>query len=265
MNKELAETEVKALLEKIRTDYRENAKLHPKAFDLVEFEKRYLQILQLRGNITKFISEEVVFLEQLKGKYKELVARKEAGKAETLNRIMDESLERLSKYSKIDFNPSAKTEIRFFYGAMVDFAEIELPVVTNIFKGTIEYSQIQDSVIQIERFGVTRRGMPSLRIQEANKNILDANGNTVLIEKVSQNLLKDGCFALKNLAAAIHDLMSKNRVNPDLIIRINEKDYPKGAANFNGKKFGESLDRVSERCIGIIQDFRMNALLGMDN
>ncbi|BDA80119.1 hypothetical protein LPTSP3_g30490 [Leptospira kobayashii] len=265
MNKELAESEVKALLEKIRTDYRENAKLHPKAFDIVEFEKRYLQILQLRGNITKFISEEVVFLEQLKSKYKELVAKKEAGKGETLNRIMDESLERLSKYSKIDFHPMAKTEIRYFYGAMVDFAEIELPVLLNIFKGTIEFSQIQDSIVQIERIGVTRRGMPSLRIQEAVKNFLDANGNTVMIEKVSQNLLKDGCFALKNLATSIHELVSKNRVNPDLIIRINEKDFPKASAEFNGRKFGESLDRVTERCIGIIQDFRMNALLGMDN
>ncbi|TGN19473.1 hypothetical protein [Leptospira idonii] len=265
MNKELSEAETKAILEKIRNEYKEHGKLNPKAFDSIAFEKRYLQILQMRGNIGKFLSEEVVFLEQLKGKFQEIVAKKEAQKAQTLNRIMDESIEKLANYKKIDFHPMAKTELRYFYGAMADFAETELPVLILIFKGTPEYSFLQDAVLQIERIGVIRRGLPSLKIQELIKSMLDANGNAILVEKASQNLLKEGCLALKNIYTSIQDLVSKNRINPDLMANINERDYPKAYATYGSRRFEVCLNRISEQCKQIIQDFRMNALMSMDN
>ncbi|XDD54671.1 hypothetical protein AB3N62_02370 [Leptospira sp. WS4.C2] len=262
--KELSEAETKAILEKIRAEYQEHGKLNPKAFDQTGFEQRYLQILKLRGNITKFLTEEVTFLEQLKSKFQELAARKEAAKAQTLNRIMDESIEKLANYKKVDFHPLAKVETRYFYGAMLDFAETELPVLIYIFKGTPEYSFLQDAVLQVERIGMTRRGLPSMKMQEFIKTLLDANGNNIVIEKASQNLLKDGCIALKNITVAVQDLVSKNRINPDMIVQVNEKEYPNAHSTFGGKKFGESLTRITERCKQIIQDFRMNALMNME-
>lgn len=78
--KELSEAETKAILEKIRSEYKEHGKLNPKAFDQSGFEQRYLQILKLRGNITKFLTEEVTFLEQLKSKFQELAAKKKQPK-----------------------------------------------------------------------------------------------------------------------------------------------------------------------------------------
>ncbi|MDF3819498.1 hypothetical protein P3G55_06290 [Leptospira sp. 96542] len=262
--KELSHNETKAIVEKIRAEYKEHGKLNPKAFDQTAFEQRYLQVLQLRGNITKFLTEEVNFLEQLKSKFQNLVAKKEAQKAQTLNRLMDESLEKLSAYKKIDFHPLAKMEIRYFYGAILDFAEIDLPVLIYIFKGTPEYSFLQDAILQIERIGVTRRGMPSLKIQEFIKSMLDANGNQIVIEKVSQNLLKEGCLALKNIILSVQDLMSKNRISTDLPVNLNERDYPSAYEVYNGRKFGESLDKITERSKQIIQDFRMNSLMNIE-
>jgi|JI8StandDraft_1071087.scaffolds.fasta_scaffold00433_16 hypothetical protein len=264
MSKELSEFEIKTILGKIRSEYQEHGKLNPKAFDQTGFESRYLQVLRLRGNLSKFLGEEVAFLDQLKGKFQQLVAKKEAAKGATLNRIMDESMEKLEKYQKVDFHPLAKTELRYFYGAMVQFAETELPVLLNIFKGTPEYSFLQDSVLVIERIGISRRGMPSLKIQEVMKSLLDANGNPILIEKVSQALLRDGCLALKNVAQSIQDLTNKNRINPDLMVQVSDRDYPKAHVTYGGKRFGRSLEMISERCKEIIQDFRMNSLLGME-
>lgn len=261
--RELSQTEVHSVLEKIRSEYKEQAKLNPKFFDLAGFESRYSQILQLRGNVGKFLTEEIQFLEQLKGKIKELAAKKEAAKAETLNRLMDESMEKLLKYRKIDFHPLAKSEIRYFYGAIVDYAEMELPVLLHIFRGTPEYSQLQDPLLQIERLGQTRRGLPSLKIQEFIKTLLDANGNPVIIEKVSQNLLKEGCIALKNILLSIEDLTNRQRINPDLLVQVNEKDYPNAHNAYGMKKFGEVLALISERNRQIIQDFRMNALMNL--
>ncbi|MCZ8155738.1 MAG: hypothetical protein O9264_06445 [Leptospira sp.] len=265
MSKELSDAEIKNILEKIRSEYKEHGSLNPKAFDQTGFETRYLQVLKMRGNIGKFLSEEIAFLEQLKGKFQQLVAKKEAAKGSTLNRIIDESMEKLEKYNKIDFHPVAKLELRYFYGAMVSFADTELPVLINIFKGTPEYSYLQDAVLVVERIGITRRGMPSLKIQEITKSLLDANGNPILIEKVSQGLLRDGCLALKNIAQSIKDLTAKNRINPDLLIQVSDREYPKAYEVYNGKKFGTSLNSISERCKEIIQDFRMNSLLGMES
>lgn len=262
---ELIATEIAAILDKLRNEYREHGKLNSKAFDLAGFEKRYLQILQLRGNVGKFLTEEVGFLGQLKNKFQDIVAKKEAQKSPTLNRILDESMEKLSKYRRIDFHPVAKTELRYFYGAFVDFAETELPVLINVFKGTPEYPLLQDSVIMVERIGTSRRGLSSLKIQEVIKGLLDANGNPILIEKVSQGLLKDGCLALKKISQTIQDMTAKNRINPDLLIRVSDKEFPKAAEVYGSKKFGESLQLISERCLQIIQDFRMNALMGIGN
>ncbi len=265
MSKELSEYEIKTLLEKIRSEYQEHGKLNPKVFDQTSFETRYLQVLRLRGNLSNFLSEEIAFLEQLKGKIQNLAAKKEAAKASTLNRIMDESMEKLEKYQKIDFHPVAKLELRYFYGAMVQFADTELPVLLNIFKGTPEYSFLQDSVLVLERIGISRRGMPSLKIQEVTKSLLDANGNPILIEKVSQALLRDGCIALKNVSQSIQDLTAKNRINPDLMVQVSDREYPKAHVVYGGKRFGRSLEMISERCKEIIQDFRMNSLLGMES
>ncbi|WP_108976037.1 hypothetical protein [Leptospira ryugenii] len=264
MSQELSEYEIKTYLQKIRADYQEHGKLNPKAFDQAAFETRYLQVLRLRGNLTKFFQEEVAFLDQLKAKFNNLVAKKEAAKASTLNRLVDESMEKLVKYPKIDFHPLAKAELRYFYGAIVEFAETELPVILNIFKGTPEYSYLQDPVLVIERLGISRRGMPSLKIQEITKSLLDANGNPIVIEKVSQALLRDGCLALKNITQSVQDLISKNRINPDLMVQVNDRDYPKAFSKYGNKRFGRALEMVTEQCRQIIQDFRMNSLLGMD-
>jgi hypothetical protein len=265
MSKELSDFEIKTILEKIRNEYKEHGKLNPKAFDQAAFEKRYLQVLQLRGNIGKFFADEMSFLEQLKGKFQELVAKKEAAKGSTLNRIMDESMEKLEKYKKVDFHPVAKAELRYFYGAMLQFAETELPVILNVFKGTPEYTYLQDSVVTIERIGVSRRGMPSLKIQEVAKSLLDANGNPALIEKVSQGLLREGCFALRTIAQCIRDLTDKNRVNPELMVQVSDRDYPLAHVTYGNKRFGRALEMISDRCKEIIQDFRMNSLMGIDS
>ncbi len=76
MSKELSDAEIKAILEKIRSEYREQGKLNPKSFDLAGFEKRYLQVLQYRTSVTKFLNEEIVFLEQLKSKMKSIVQKR---------------------------------------------------------------------------------------------------------------------------------------------------------------------------------------------
>jgi len=264
MPNQLTDAEIKSILEKIRSEYRENAKLNPKSFDLAGFEKRYLQILQMKGNITQFLNEEVLFLEQIKTKIKQIAEKKEIQKAETLNKIMDDNLERLSAYPKIDFHALAKPEMRYFYGAMVDFCEKEVPTLMYIFKGTPEYSQIQDPIMAIERAGLTRKGIPPVRIQDLIRQLMDSNGNMSQMERATQNLLKDTCISLKGLIVALERIQKDKRILPDKLIQLQEKLDPNAYREYQAKPFGETLQKILEKTKKIIRDFRMNAIVGLE-
>ncbi|EPG65187.1 hypothetical protein ACE5IS_00650 [Leptospira wolffii] len=260
----LSDQEIKSLVEKLRSEYRDGAKQSPKLFDGKGFEDRYIQTLKHRGNIESFLKEEVSFLEKVKAKHQELVEKRNAAKGETINRILDEQEEKLSKYQRVDFHPLARTEMRFFYGAMTNFADTELPVLIHIFRGTPEYSSFQDSISVIERIGVTKRGMPSLRIAEHIKALLDANGNQSSMERDSQNILKEVCIALAALRKTIQECIEKNRVSDRMTVQVNDRDYPKAAEAYRNLLFGIALEKIIVKTESIIRDFRMSELVGLD-
>ncbi|MCC5814713.1 MAG: hypothetical protein JJT78_08155 [Leptospira sp.] len=258
----LNEKEITEILVKIRSEYKTYAKENPKAFDAHGFEKRYLQALQMKMNITRFLNDEVAFLEQLKKKHQEIIAKKEAAKGDTINRIMDEAIERLSKYQKIDFHPLAKPEIRYFYGAMRDFGEIELPIMIHVFRGTPEYRDFQDNFHVLERIAIPRGHQPSPRMLEHSKALLDANGNQMLMEKDTQDVLKNTCLALNKMANMCRDLISKDRISTNLMVKIDERDYPK-AVDFNQFNHKEAVEKIILKCDEIIEDFRMKTIVNL--
>ncbi|RHX91813.1 hypothetical protein [Leptospira stimsonii] len=259
----LQSAEIKAVLEKLRAEYSENSKKNPKAFDLKAFESRLMMILQQKGNLTQFLKEEIQFLETLKAKHKELEDKKQAAKGDTINKILEEQEARLKKYQRIDFHPLAKPEIRYFYGAILSFADSELPALTYIFKGTPEFSIFKDAMTIIERMGVSRRGLPSNRINEHVKALLDANGNQSAMEKDGQNILKETCLALKGIITSIQDCMEKNRISETLSIKIDEKEFPKAAESYQNLVFGIALEKIIVRAETIIRDFRMAEITGL--
>ncbi|EPG73482.1 hypothetical protein LEP1GSC058_2896 [Leptospira fainei serovar Hurstbridge str. BUT 6] len=260
----LTDEELKKIVEKIRSEYREGAQQSPKLFDNKGFEDRYIQTLKHRGNLEKFLKDEVGFLEKVKEKHRELVERRNASKGDTINRILDEQEEKLSKYPRIDFHPLARTEMRYFYGAMTNFAETEYPVLIHIFRGTPEFSSFQDSLAMIERIGVSRRGMPSLRIAEHIKALLDANGNQSSMERDSQNILKEVSIALAKLMQTIKDCIEKNRVSDRMTVQVSEREFPKAAEAYKNLLFGIALEKIIVRVENIIRDFRMSELVGLD-
>ncbi|NCN10106.1 MAG: hypothetical protein GW938_09715 [Leptospira sp.] len=253
--------EVNEILDKLRSEYNLYSKENPKAFDLAGFEKRYLQTLQMKGNVIRFLNDEVSFLEQLKAKHKELIAKKEASKGNTINKIMDEAISRLEKYQKIDFHPIAKPEIRYFYGALKEFGEIELQALIHIFRGTPEYSIFTDLIHTIERIAVSRGNMSSPRITEHMKALLDANGNQMQMEKDTQDVLKTTCLALRKIADHCFECIQKKRISPDLPMRLDDKMYPK-TVELNKLTHKAALELIIKKIDMIIEDFRMTAIVG---
>jgi hypothetical protein len=257
---DLSDSEVKAILEKIRSEYNQYAKENPKMFRLLPFEERYTEVLRSRGNIQNFLHAEIEFLEKLKKIHQENVKKAEAQRHSTLDKIIEEQEQKIKHYPKIDFHPAARNDLKFFYGAIVEFVENELLLLNRIFKGTPEIRLLQDHFINIERVGVRYKNTPSVRILEHISTINNFRGNTSKIEQDTQIIIRDTCIALKNLILILEDILHKNRFHEEKT-PIEEKDSSKLKALYEGLNNSKTIQKIIDRCKGIISDFRMEGIL----
>jgi len=260
---ELDPIEIKKILEKLRADYSSFSKENPSIFKSLPFEERYTQVLKAKGNITNFLKDEIDFFEKLKSKQNEMKAKKDALKGDTLNRIMDDIDQRLQKYPRNDFHPLAKKEMKYFYGALMDFVNAEIPALNAIFRGTPEMSLFREVISNIERFGFSRKGLPSVGINEHIKSLLDANGNSSKMDRDAQMILKDVSMNLKNLLTILSDCLDKKRISPTFVVQISEKDSPVAFPIFNGKTSLAVVEKVMAKAREIIEDFRMDSIVGL--
>ena len=260
---DLSREEIAKVLEKLRSEYSELGKQNPKAFNLPAFEERYYQSLKARGSTTRFLLEELNFLETLKQKHSLILEKKNAARGETLDKIISLQEQALQKYEKIDFHPVAKPESRYFYGAMVNFHDTAIPLLEDTFRGTYEIGELKENLIAIERIGFTKRGIPSARIGQHIKLLLDANGSQSLIEKESQGLLKEGCFALKKLHDSLSRYRDENLFSKDRVIKLDETSFAKAALQYNDQTTAQAIQDIIEKCSEIITDFRMKEITGL--
>ncbi|MBK8396781.1 MAG: hypothetical protein IPL26_16320 [Leptospiraceae bacterium] len=260
---ELSNKEIESLLLKIRNEYRTFAQESPNIFKLSPFEERYTQVLRSRGSLELFFKDELIFLEQLKTKHKALKARKEASHGTTINKIIEENETRILKYNKIDFHPLAKNELKYFYGAISNFVETDLQLLYQIFRGTAEINSIHDSIIQLERIGLNRKGQFPFRISEHMKILASPTVNQGKVEQDIQAIMKEGCMALKNIAHYLEDAEKNKKINMKIIFKFNEKDYPELFKKYNGISFDTGAEMIIVNCNNIIIDFRMDGILGL--
>ncbi len=258
---ELSNLDKEKLLSKIRLEYKTYSLESPSIFSLKGFEERYNHCLIEKGNIENFLKQEILFFEELKKKQIELKNKRELGKGETFNKILEEQEAKISKYSKFEFHPMAKLELKYFAGAIRNFLEIETNLIYQIYRGTVEINGFQDSILQLERIGLSKKGTVPLRLME-HVRIL-ASGNTSKIEQDSQNIIKDGCIALKKINDCILETKEKTKFNFKLNFKFNEKLEKELFDNFQNKSFESSLPLILNKILGIITDFRMKGIIGI--
>lgn len=263
MTNKLSSGEIAAIYSKLQADYEEMSKEAPSIFQVNGVKQRYYQTVAIRGDLQKFLKDEVLFFEELKKRHKSKLERREASKGETLNRLMEESIARLQKYQKIDFHPISRPEIRYFYGAIVDFTECELVGFSKIFKGTPEFFEFQEIVGAFERMGITRRGIQSIRITEHTKALLDANGSQAIIEAESQKILKEYCLHLRDFHVKIKTCLEKNLVSKTFVLKFDERLEGKAFAKYNNVQAIPFMESMLSKIKEILEDFRMKDLVGL--
>lgn len=258
---ELNSSEKEKLLNKIRSEYKTYSLESSQIFNLKGFEERYTATLIEKGNLENFLKQEILFFEELKKKHNELKKKRELQKGETFNKIIEEQEAKISKYPKFEFHPMAKLELKYFAGAIQNFLEIEINLIYQIYKGTFEINQFQDSILQLERIGLSKKGTVPLRLME-HVRIL-ASGNASKIEQDSQIIIKDGSIALKKIYDCILETKEKTKFNFKLNFKFNEKLEKELFDNFHNKSFESSIPLILDKIIGIITDFRMKGIIGI--
>jgi hypothetical protein len=258
---DLTDKELNAILTKIRDEYNFYAKENPKMFKLLPFEERYTDVLKSRGSLQKFFHAEIEFLEKLKRLHDENKKKIEMMKNSTMDRILEEQEAGMKHYPKIDFHPNARNDLKYFYGALIEFVENELVILNRIFKGTPEIRTLQEQFIIIERVGAKYRNMPSIRITEHINTINAFRGNMSKIEQDTQIIIRDTCHAFKQLAGHLDDILLKKRVTDSIPLPIDEKDPARLKALYEGLNNSIAVNKIIDRCNAIIADFRMEGIL----
>lgn len=259
----LSKQEIEKAINKLRQEYEALAKQDSKIFNVYPFEKRYTEVLVQRASIQRFIRDEIIFLDQLKSKFLAKKKKQEAQKGETLDKIIQSQEAKIKKYKKIDVHPLVKNEIKYFYGAIVEFTQNEIQFLYKLLRGTPEMNHIQEPVYVIEKIGVTRPGKLSSKMSEHMNMLQDSRGNQNIVEKESQLLLRETCKALFDIANMLEDFLRTKRVKPEQTIHFTEHDPKDMASKYKDYTNQMAIDEIIIRAHQIIFDFRMDSLVGL--
>jgi hypothetical protein len=153
--------------------------------------------------------------------------------------------------------------LKYFFGAISNFVETDLQLLYQIFRGTAEINSIHDSIIQLERIGLNRKGQFPFRISEHVKILSGVGVNQGKIEQDNQAIMKEGCLALKHISMYLEDAAKNKKINMKLIFKFNEKDYPDLFKKYNGISFDTGAEMIIVNCANIITDFRMDSIVGL--
>ena len=125
-NDRLSQKEIQTALVRIRQKYDDHIISY--MTDMAEksaFEDRYIMALHARVDLTRFVQEEILHLQELEQKAREHADRapkpksKKPGKPKNFaDKVLEELELRIAHYPSLDFNHDASVEVRKLYGAL---------------------------------------------------------------------------------------------------------------------------------------------------
>jgi hypothetical protein len=246
----LSPEEITRAVAKIRKRYEEYIYKYfkPKTV-LYAFEERYAEVLRKRMDISTFLLAEIDAVEELIRREEarvasggEAPARKESVSAR-IDRVVEESLERIRRYPELAFHPTANEEIRRLAGALNRLQLEFWPRLTRLLHDTA-YAHGSPTMVNLEsrlRYLADRGldGVPgalSRCLYQLNRFPRDY----AAIDREEKDYILESAFFL-------HDLK-------DMLDRV-ERDYPR----LEGRSKNQ-LREVEQYVQQVIGDFRVKEL-----
>ncbi|HNR86882.1 MAG TPA: hypothetical protein PKM65_00920 [Spirochaetota bacterium] len=259
----LTDTEVQQLIVKLREKYDDYARRHNKTwFNRDAFEERLQYAIGKRMNLEGFILAEIKNFEEVRQKYD----KKKSAKASTgeIDRILEENRERIGKYPEVKFHPKADFEITRFYGALGEFAEYQLPVLSVI----IEERETKQRAYDLEEAVnvlALRRGERHPKPIEDHGLLLGRPGVTELdIDRSRAAYMREAAFSLHEIADFCQELIGMRVSGWEEPLRFDTLRFEEGRRrkitdNYRNHTTYGAIVRVRESALAILEDFRLTA------
>lgn len=245
--------EIDRAVEKLKNLYRKYAEQYSaRLFNLKGFEERYRSALQAKVNLNSFLHAEILAFEELKRRVEQKVKEKKASQhpsehsySEIADRIIEENLDRVRKYTSVDFHPDAEEETKLLLGAVTEFYYSVWSISVKLLKH-LGISEMGDFIEKLESdfsyYVVPIRGQYSRAVDDyllvlSRKQPKDN-------EKAAVNFIRYGGILLNNCFRLLNDGLNFMR---------GKKEY---AGSYR------ELEGYRKTVAQLIEDFRLGDIRG---
>lgn len=260
----ISQTEHEQFLQMLRDKYKRAAeKYGNRYFDLNELETRIKHHKQTQSPVETFLKNEKEFYETLKDKAQEKMQRQQ--NRDEINKRFDEMIEKnealVKKYPEVFFHPGAPVEVRHFVGAITNWYDTFVPLLSAVFKGTPDWMTMREKIADLERFYARENSGASLFLKNYAESYIATGSNAK--ESATRQLLQTGGSLLYQIARLMlestNDLSSstlRSRVSENIIGFISSDIRTIADDNTS-----EALKKAEKQAEAILKDFRIQDLV----
>lgn len=266
--KNLSQSEINMVLEKIRAKYQKLIDLYKKNPSILEsFQQRYITALKMRKNLSVFLLAEIQAVEELLKAEEEkrndaVKKRNQKPQISFVDRVMQENRRRYSLYPKLVLSDESDDEINYLCGAARHYLNVYFPVVMLIEKRTAGTalqrkftSHYDDLVMHIGYDGevpMARHYLDTLAVSSDDSRIMFEY----------QRLIQDFGFLLNSSCDLLKSLISELSVSKEsktLLEPIFKEALLSGdiAKIFKGAAFIDAVNIVLDYLEKLIGNFRL--------
>jgi len=267
----LSKSEVEKLMEKLQNQYVEYSKKYgSKWFNLDSFKERYIMAIENKMNLESFIIAEMdnidKIIDKIEKKIDKKIIHKENSKtySEKVDKIVEDNLARIQKYTFIFLHESAGIEISHFYGAIMDFATNYYSILWVIISDQRQKMILDKFDAKLNELAIPRGTNPPKRLQDHVYVISRAYSKEIDIERDKNEYLKESAFLLHEIIDFCEKLNQKKDPNWEEPVKfeklyIDDDKKQKIIDNFSGMTCSDAILKVKDFAVNIIEDFRLKA------
>jgi hypothetical protein len=217
--RKLTPSEITNVVAKIRKKYDE---YHYKFFKSLsykrEFERRYMRALKDNVDISSFLLAEISAIEELMKRAEEKYLNKEikntAVKEKSFaDRVLEDNLNKIRKYTDINFHTDANEEIRRLFGALYSLEQEYWPMLYTALKNTgfaLSTKTMMSLETQLHELGGGgREGIPP-KLERYVNRLNHFPRDYSMVDKEEKNYILESAFMLHEVVNVLEGIKEKN-------------------------------------------------------
>lgn len=259
----LGEKEIQLLITKLRERYADYAaRYNPRWFNRDAFEERLKMAVDHRMDLEGFILAEITNFEKIREKYEQ--KKNEKPFSVRVEQIMEENITRIKKYPEVLFHPQAGLEMRYFYGALNEFALSRFPVLWLVLKDQALRGRLQKFEEALAFLAVADGKRYPKRIEDHILVLTRTGRSEIEVERDNNNYLKESAFLLHEIMDFCEGLLARREKDWESPLAF-DKLFIEGerkksmVACYSGYTGYGAILKVKEWATQIVEDFRLGA------